>query len=652
MTHRNMSRIRLVWHRRDLRLLDNPLYQGLTTASHTSFYNGSSNNKDSSSQPSVLSLYVFDESSLRPRPSTCNPTKWDAVTIGPHTCRLLLEAVHELRSSIRAIGGELIVRVGDPAIIVPQIAHQIHASEVWWSEEPGTYEKSLSQSVRNNIMQLSCTTTSPKHVKNDHHYLYTQETRPPLPKIVQKIGYTLYHPDDLPKDSNEWSQLAHPKQKNNKKKNRQQQKNHAASSLQPPSSSVTTFMYNDQINLEQHDIVDVSSERFNGMSRIMGDFRKAARASTKVRSVLARPCHLQLPPSYILDGVDIGDIPSLEDLVKPLMGKQQQTEAAQTTTHHHRPLLGLDSKLIDRVVLSALSRQLNSDTTGVVDDDIIRGGESHALKRLHEFVNNGHAGTADRSLADVSGNNSSKLAVHLALGTLSPRTIYETVKERGEGCQWLVSHLEMRDFFLFLAFASDSQLYQLKGMPVGKKHVPPPWYNPAAATSGSSNNADDLNKQKQWEQWASGETGLPLVDAAMKELITTGYCSNRVRQNAASLLTKDLNIDWRAGAEWFQFLLEDHCVGANWGNWLYFSGVGPDPKNRHFRTISQALRYDPDGTYVKKWLPLLSGVEEKEAFFRPWDFITDWNDEVVVSPKTQLTWQDLQRFEQTGKLLD
>jgi len=118
------------------------------------------------------------------------------------------------------------------------------------------------------------------------------------------------------------------------------------------------------------------------------------------------------------------------------------------------------------------------------------------------------------------------------------------------------------------------------------------------------------------------------------------------------LLTKDLNIDWRAGAEWFQFLLEDHCVGANWGNWLYFSGVGPDPKNRHFRTISQALRYDPDGTYVKKWLPLLSGVEEKEALFRPWDFITDWNDEVVVSPKTQLTWQDLQRFEQTGKLLD
>lgn len=71
-----------------------------------------------------------------------------------------------------------------------------------------------------------------------------------------------------------------------------------------------------------------------------------------------------------------------------------------------------------------------------------------------------------------------------------------------------------------------------------------------------------------------GETKLPLLDAAIRELQATGYCSNRVRQNAASLLTKDLGIDWRAGAEWFNFFLEDHCVGYNFGNWMYFSGVG------------------------------------------------------------------------------
>jgi deoxyribodipyrimidine photo-lyase len=96
-----------------------------------------------------------------------------------------------------------------------------------------------------------------------------------------------------------------------------------------------------------------------------------------------------------------------------------------------------------------------------------------------------------------------------------------------------------------------------------------------------------------------------------------------VRQNAASLLTKDLGIDWRAGAEWFQFLLEDHCVGANWGNWMYFSGVGGDPKQRHFRTISQALKYDPDGAYVAKWLPKLDGVFNVEARLRPWEYMND-----------------------------
>jgi len=71
-----------------------------------------------------------------------------------------------------------------------------------------------------------------------------------------------------------------------------------------------------------------------------------------------------------------------------------------------------------------------------------------------------------------------------------------------------------------------------------------------------------------------------LVDAGAREMMATGYCSNRVRQNMASVLAKDLKLDWRIGAEWFQFCLQDHCVGANWGNWMYFGGVGSDPKVR------------------------------------------------------------------------
>jgi deoxyribodipyrimidine photo-lyase len=116
-------------------------------------------------------------------------------------------------------------------------------------------------------------------------------------------------------------------------------------------------------------------------------------------------------------------------------------------------------------------------------------------------------------------------------------------------------------------------------------------------------------------------------------------------------LSKDLGIDWRAGAEWFQFLLEDHCVGANWGNWLYFSGVGSDPKQRHFRTVSQALKYDPDGGYVSKWLPKLGEISGKEAHLRPWDYDSVAWKEPIVSPQSQYTWHDYKRLTEEGTLI-
>jgi deoxyribodipyrimidine photo-lyase len=216
--------------------------------------------------------------------------------------------------------------------------------------------------------------------------------------------------------------------------------------------------------------------------------------------------------------------------------------------------------------------------------------------------------------------------------------VYWKAHEAGEDCKWLKSHLEMRDFFLYTAFCAGKRLFRPQGLPLGKHPREVKWRNPS----------DD---ETYWRRWATGQTHLPLVDAAMKELMLTGYCSNRVRQNSASVLTKDMQIDWRIGAEWFQFLLQDHCVGANYGNWLYFSGVGPDPKNRHFRTVSQSIRYDPKGTYVKKWFPALREVPSIEAIFRPWDFHISGFESPIVDPKTQFTWQDLQRLEEKGKLI-
>jgi deoxyribodipyrimidine photo-lyase len=130
-----------------------------------------------------------------------------------------------------------------------------------------------------------------------------------------------------------------------------------------------------------------------------------------------------------------------------------------------------------------------------------------------------------------------------------------------------------------------------------------------------------MNKPIVWktnrnifEKWRLGETGVPLIDANMKELLETGFMSNRGRQNVASFLVRDLQIDWRWGAAWFESQLIDYDVCSNWGNWLYGAGVGNDPRdNRYFNILKQATNYDSKGEYVKHWLPELSDVPAEKV---------------------------------------
>jgi deoxyribodipyrimidine photo-lyase len=110
-----------------------------------------------------------------------------------------------------------------------------------------------------------------------------------------------------------------------------------------------------------------------------------------------------------------------------------------------------------------------------------------------------------------------------------------------------------------------------------------------------------------FETWKNGETGEPFVDANMKELLLTGYMSNRGRQNTASYLMHDMGINWTWGASWFENRLVDYDPSSNWLNWAYIAGVGNDPKNgRKFNIESQAERYDPKGKYVSFWLEEVS----------------------------------------------
>jgi deoxyribodipyrimidine photo-lyase len=119
---------------------------------------------------------------------------------------------------------------------------------------------------------------------------------------------------------------------------------------------------------------------------------------------------------------------------------------------------------------------------------------------------------------------------------------------------------------------------------------------------------NDQNK-KLFDKWKTAKTGIPFIDANMKELNETGFMSNRGRQNVASFLVKDLKLDWRWGASYFETKLIDYDVTSNWANWAYIAGVGNDPReNRYFNILKQARDYDANGDFVKYWLPQLSDI--------------------------------------------
>ena len=92
-------------------------------------------------------------------------------------------------------------------------------------------------------------------------------------------------------------------------------------------------------------------------------------------------------------------------------------------------------------------------------------------------------------------------------------------------------------------------------------------------------------------------------------------------------------------------------VCANYGNWAYFGGVGGDPKQRHFRTVSQAAKYDPSGDYVRRWLPELASAPGVEALLRPYAHAVEGWPQPMVDPVTQLTWQDARRLAETGRIV-
>ena len=231
------------------------------------------------------------------------------------------------------------------------------------------------------------------------------------------------------------------------------------------------------------------------------------------------------------------------------------------------------------------------------------GGESSALERLNYYLWESNLVSSYKKTRNgmLGLDYSSKFSPYLAQGCLSPKTIYsevrryETEREKNDSTYWIIFELMWRDFFRFM----------------GKKHG-----NCIFKKSGTkqAERTDLEDNMDLFKFWAEGRTGIPLVDANLLELNTTGFMSNRGRQNVASFLINDMKINWQIGAEYFESLLLDYDPCSNYGNWNYVAGVGSDPReNRYFNTTLQAKKYDPEGSYVKHWIPELNKLPAEKV---------------------------------------
>lgn len=238
------------------------------------------------------------------------------------------------------------------------------------------------------------------------------------------------------------------------------------------------------------------------------------------------------------------------------------------------------------------------------------GGEKAGLERLDDWIfKRGCLSTYfdTRNESGVS-DSSSKFSPWLALGCLSPRSVYWACKryeeqtEANKSTYHMVFELLTRDYFRWVAAQVGDRLFALNGFSGEAASEKPIW---KLATG-----AIDAEATTRLEAWMAGETGAPFVDAPMRELAATGFMSNRGRQNAASFFIHDLEYpDWRAGAEYFESQLIDHDVAANWGNWAYIAGVGSDSRGgRHFNVVKQSMEYDPMGWYIKRWCSELRDI--------------------------------------------
>jgi len=229
--------------------------------------------------------------------------------------------------------------------------------------------------------------------------------------------------------------------------------------------------------------------------------------------------------------------------------------------------------------------------------DAAAPGEHGAFARLLAAAERADRYDDERNTPSIRGT--SELSADLKFGTLSPRTVARVVGESTPGRAALVRQLAWRDWYAHLLYATPA----LVDSPMKPQYASLGWLS------------DDLG----FAAWTEGRTGFPFVDAGMRQLRATGWMHNRVRMVTASFLVKNLLVDWRRGEQYFRHVLVDADVSQNVGNWQWVAGTGPDasPYNRIFNPVLQGQRFDPDGAYIRTWVPELAGLAAPSVH-EPW----------------------------------
>ncbi len=230
-------------------------------------------------------------------------------------------------------------------------------------------------------------------------------------------------------------------------------------------------------------------------------------------------------------------------------------------------------------------------------------GENNAQIQLKEFiVKKANHYSIGRDRPDQ--NLTSKLSPYLHFGEISPFQIYKEVSLskniNTENKKKFLAEIGWRDFSYNLLF----HYPDMTKNPIQNKFNKFPW----------------LKDSKNLKKWQKGFTGIPIVDAGMRQLYKTGWMHNRVRMIVGSFLTKNLLIHWKYGEEWFFDTLVDADIGSNSAGWQWISGCGADasPYFRIFNPILQGQKFDPKGNYVKKYIPELHNVTDK-YIHNPWE---------------------------------